>query len=77
MEQELPTRPEHMSSPPVCNKNNTAGATYGAGTAYSSRTHEVTTGYEWGSYWSIFCFLCSVLKIVVLFPLVIVLSDHL
>ena len=42
MEQGLPTRPEHMSSPPVCNKNNTTGATYGAGTAYSSGAHDFT-----------------------------------
>ena len=32
MEHGLPTRPDHMSSPPVCNKNTMTGATYGAGT---------------------------------------------
>jgi hypothetical protein len=44
MDQGLPTRPEHMSSPPVCNKNNTTSATYGGETANSSGAHEFTTG---------------------------------
>jgi len=43
MEQGLPTRPEHMSSPPICSNINTTGATYGAETAYSSGAHEFTT----------------------------------
>jgi hypothetical protein len=77
MDQGLPARPEYMSSPPVCNKNNTTSATYGAGTAYSSGVHEFTTGFQWGSCCSIFSFLYSVLMIVVFFPLVIVLFDHL
>ena len=46
----------------VCDKSNTMGVTNGAGTAYSSGAPEFTHGYKWGSYCSIFSFLCSVFK---------------
>ena len=54
------------------------GATSGAGTAYPSRVPEFTSGFKWGSYYSIFSFILYVLSIVicpfVLFLLAIVLS---
>jgi hypothetical protein len=55
----------------VCNKSNTTGATCRVGTVCSS-------GFEWGSWCSIFYFLCNVLQIArcpsFLFLLAIVLS---
>ena len=46
------------------------GATHGAGTAYTSESHELTSGFQWGSCCSIFNLLCSVLHLVfVLFRL--------
>ena len=39
--------------------------TYGTGTAYPSKAHEFTPDIWWGSSFSIFCFLLSVLKIFV------------
>jgi hypothetical protein len=45
----------------VCNYNNTAGATTGARTIYLSGEPEITPGFQLGSCYSIFCFLCSVL----------------
>ena len=62
----------------VCNYNNTTGATSGAGTAFPSEAPEFTPGFQWGSYYSIFSFMCNVLQIVVcpfvLFLFAIVLS---
>ena len=40
---------------------------YGAGTAYPSGAPEFTPGFQSGSCYSIFSFLCSVLQIVVVF----------
>jgi hypothetical protein len=42
----------------VCNYINTTGATNGAATAYLFGTPEFTPGFEWGSCYSIFSFMC-------------------
>ena len=47
------------------NTNRNHGATCGANTTYASRAPEFTLGFQWGSYCSIFSFLCRVLQIVV------------
>ena len=39
----------------------------GVGTAYPSGTPEFTIGFQWGSCYSIFSFLCSVLQIIIFF----------
>ena len=49
----------------VCNQSNTTGATSGTGTAYPSGAPEFTPNFQWGSCYSIFCFMCNVLQIVV------------
>ena len=41
----------------VCNQINTTGATRGAGTAYPSGAPEFTSGFQWGSCYSIFSFI--------------------
>jgi hypothetical protein len=46
-------------------KSNTAGATFGAGTAYHFRAPEFTLCFYWDSCCSIFSFLCSLLWIIV------------
>ena len=45
----------------VCKKNNTTGATCGAGTAYTSGEPKFTFGFVSGSCCSIFSCLCIVL----------------
>ena len=42
----------------VCNKINTTRVTSGAGTAYPSGEPEFTTGFQWGSCYSIFSLIC-------------------
>ena len=42
----------------VCNQINTTGVTSGAGTAYPSGAPEFTPGFQWGSCYSIFSFIC-------------------
>ena len=42
----------------VCNYINTTGATSGAGTAYPCGTHKFTPGFQWGSCYLIFSFMC-------------------
>ena len=42
----------------VCNQINTTGVTCGAGTAYPSGAPEFIPGFQWGSCYSIFCFIC-------------------
>ena len=42
----------------VCNKINMTGVTSVAGTAYPSGAPEFTPGFYWGSYYSIFSFMC-------------------
>ena len=37
------------------------GATSGAGTAYPYGAPEFTPGFKWGSFYSIFSFMCTVL----------------
>ena len=49
----------------VCNKCNTMGATFGAGTPYPSGSPKFITSFWWGSCCSIFSFQCNVLWIVV------------
>jgi hypothetical protein len=51
----------------IGNKINPTGVTRGAGTAYNypSKAPMFTTGFLWGSYYSISSFLCSVLLIIV------------
>jgi len=46
----------------VCNKSSMTGVTCGTETAYHSGAPEFT---PWGSCYSVFSFLCSVLKIIV------------
>ena len=62
----------------VCNQSDSTGATSGARKSYSSAAPAFTAGFQWGSCYSIFSFMCNVLQIVVcpcvLFLLVIVLS---
>ena len=59
----------------VCNQINTTNATRGAETAHSSGSHEFTPGFQWGSCYSIFSFMCmSCRSLFVLFLLAIVLS---
>ena len=41
--------------------SNTMGVTCGAWTANPSRSHELTTGFKWGSYCPIFGLLCNAL----------------
>ena len=40
------------------NQINTTSITVGAGTAYLSRAHEFTPGFQWGLCYSIFNFMC-------------------
>ena len=77
--------PAHDLSPGIiCTWSNTTRSTSGAGTANTFGAHEFTSGFEWGSCsprlgscCSIFCFLCSVLQVVVfLCLLAVVLSVH-
>ena len=42
----------------VCNQINTTGVTSGAGTAYPSGAPEFIPGFQWGSCYSIFSFIC-------------------
>ena len=42
----------------IRNQINTTGATSGAGTAYPSGAPEFTPGFQWGSCYSIFSFIC-------------------
>ena len=42
----------------VCNQINTMGATSGAGIAYPSGAPQFTPGFQWGSCYSIFSFIC-------------------
>ena len=42
----------------VCNQIIKMGATSGAGTAYPSGAPELTPGFQWGSCYSIFSFIC-------------------
>ena len=42
----------------VCNQINTTGVTSGAGTTYHSEAPEFTPGFQWGSCFSIFSFMC-------------------
>ena len=62
----------------VCNQNNTTGEISGAGAIFPSGAPDFTPGFQWGSCYSIFSFMCNVLQIVVcpfvLFLLAIVLS---
>ena len=41
----------------VCNQINTTGATSGAGADYPSGAHEFSSGFSWGSCFSIFSFI--------------------
>ena len=41
---------------------NTTGATSGAGTAYHSGAHEFTPSFQWGSFYSIFSFMCMLCR---------------
>ena len=50
----------------VCNKSDRTGATSGAGIVYPSQQPEFTPGFQMGSWFSIFSFLCSVLSLFVL-----------
>ena len=59
----------------VCNQINTTDATSGAGIANPSGAPEFTPGFEWGSCYSIFSFMCMFCRsLFVLFLLAIVLS---
>jgi len=62
----------------VCNQINTTGATSGAGNAHPSGAPEFTPGFQWGSCYSIFSFICmfcrSLFVLLYFFLLVIVLS---
>ena len=75
----FPVLSSYMTSRRVCNQSNQTAAPSGAGTAFSSGVPEFTRGFQWGSCYSIFSFLCIVLQIVVspsvIFLLTIVLSD--
>ena len=42
----------------VCNQINATGVTSGTGTVYPSGAPEVTPGFQWGSCYSIFSFIC-------------------
>ena len=42
----------------VCNLINTTDSTSGAGNAYPSRASDFIPGFQWGSYYSIFSFMC-------------------
>ena len=42
----------------ICNQINTTGATSGAGTANPSGAPEFTSGFQWGSCYLIFSFIC-------------------
>ena len=46
----------------VCNQINTTGATSGTGTAYPSGAPEFTSGFQWGSCYSIFSFICMLCR---------------
>ena len=47
------------------NQSDTANVTSGAGTAYPSKAPGFTPGFQWGSCYSIFSFMCKVLQIAV------------
>ena len=48
----------------ICNWSNTTGATSGLGTIYHFEPPGITSGFLWGSCYSILSFMCSVLQIV-------------
>ena len=54
----FPVLSSFMTYHKVCNQINTTGATGGAGTAYPSRAPEFTPGFQLGSCYSIFSFMC-------------------
>ena len=46
----------------VCNQINMTGATSESGTAQPSGAPELTLGFQWGSYYSIFSFMCMLYR---------------
>ena len=59
----------------VCNQINTTGVTSEAGTVHPSGASEFTLGFQWGSCYSIFSFLCMFCRsLFFLFLLTIALS---
>ena len=61
----LPVLSSLMTYHRVCNQNNLTGATSGSTSADPSGAPEFIPGFQWGSCYSIFSFMCSVLQIVV------------
>ena len=51
----------------VCNQINTTGATIGAGTAHPSGAPEFTPGFQRGSCYSIFSFICMFCRLFYIF----------
>ena len=74
----FPVLSSFMTYHRACYQINTTGAISVVGTAYPSRAPEFTPGFQWGSCYSIFSFMCNALQIVVcpfvLFLLAIALS---
>jgi hypothetical protein len=54
----FPALPSFMTYHRVCNEINTTGATSRTGTAIPSGAPVFTPGFLWGSYYSIFSFMC-------------------
>ena len=51
-----------LDSHRVCNQINTMGVTSGAGTAYPFGPPEFTPGFQWGSCYSTFSFICMLCR---------------
>ena len=59
---QYPVLSSFMTYHRVCNQSNTTGDNSRAGSAYPSETTEFTTGFHWGSCYSIFSFVCRGLQ---------------